>query len=109
MECLALPWSQVMLPGQSEAVLAIAYQYRSDAVDGIYRPSKSCRFHALALRCVEVPGELDRGYVNGLRKLTNDPFASCRYSSSHAAVSPGSNLIPKLRPLSDAVTIVQTT
>lgn len=54
MECLALPWDQVMLPGQFEAVLTIAYQYRSDAVDGIYRPNKSCCFHASALRCVEV-------------------------------------------------------
>ena len=62
------PLGEVMLPGQSEAILAIAYQYRSDAVDGIYRPNKSCCFHASALRCVEVQGELDRGYVNGTEK-----------------------------------------
>ncbi|ODT68784.1 MAG: hypothetical protein ABS69_16465 [Nitrosomonadales bacterium SCN 54-20] len=68
MECLALPWGQVMLPGQSEAVLAIAYQYRSDAVDGIYRPNKSCCVRASALRYVEVQGELVRGCVNGTEK-----------------------------------------
>jgi hypothetical protein len=68
MECLTLPWGQVMLPGQFEAVLATAYQYRSDAVGGIYRPNKSCCFHASALQCVEVQGELDRGYVNGTEK-----------------------------------------
>jgi hypothetical protein len=49
MECLALPWSQVLPPGQFEAVLAIAY-----SIEAMQQTDLSAK-QVLLLPCIDSP------------------------------------------------------